>query len=463
MCRVAKKVTADPESCCFVSRKSGSARQKCDRVGRGRTNNPTHRRRTSPPPRNMRRFDIPPEGLPPVDASAAAGWDPTQKIVVVGGGAAGLSAAYTLRYLGVPCVLLEAAGAVGGRCQRDEEMLKDVGAALDTGAEWLHTTRDASVLRELLLFPEDREDAEKFVREEVIEYLPGDMYYSRPCAGGLRKNNALKAAVEVEYKFKTTSWSQYLEKYFVSRVKDEIRTDAVVTKIDYSSPQGGAKVTLKDGTEFSAAKVICAVPVSVLKDGDIAFEPPLPSSKRDALKKTKMKPGLKVAIEFKERFYPAGGWFNDIGLASQVFWLAYDYGSESGFFDALTNKGIDDKHVLSLYASGALAEDLARLPDDEIYQRCLETLDAMFQGRATEHAVRHRVTNWTQVPFIRGAYGSLRHAASMTREFAAPLGDDRVFFAGEFVGGRYVPCVHGACLTGRRAALNAIGKEYVCA
>lgn len=408
----------------------------------------------------MRKFDIPPEGLPPVEASAADGWDPRQRIVIVGGGAAGLSAAYTLKYLGVPFVLLEAAGTCGGRVQHREDFL-DNGVALDTGAEWLHTTRDASVLRELLLFREDREDADEFIREEVIEYLPSGMHYYHACSGDLRENKALKSAglLELEYKFKTQSWSQYLEKYFVARVKDDIITGAVVANIDYSSSDG-TKVTLKDGREFLAAKVICTVPVSVLKEGDIVFEPPLSSPKQEALKKTKMKPGLKVAVEFKERFYPKGGVFMDIGLVSSVFWLVYDLGSERGFFDALTNRGVEDKHVLSLYTCGALAEDLAALTDEQIYHSVMETLDAMFRGQATEHAVKHMVTNWTKVDFIRGVCGDLWQANLMTKAFA-PSPDERVLFAGEFVGGKYAPTVHGACLTGRRAALNAVGKEYV--
>jgi len=404
-------------------------------------------------------FDIPPEGLPPVDPSAADGWDPNQKIVIIGAGAAGLSAAYTLNYLGVPFILLEASSTCGGRVQHSEDFLGN-GVALDTGAEWLHTTRDASVLKELLLDEVDRKDAEKFIQEEIIEYLPSDLYYGNARTGGLRKNKLLKSTglLEIEYKFRTKSWSQYFEKYFVSRVKDRTVCNAVVTEIEYSSPDT-CKVILKDGSEYVAAKVICAVPVSVLKEVDIVFKPPLPRAKQNALAKTKMKPALKVAIEFKERFYQKGGVFYDIGLLSSVFWLVFDYGSEREFFDALTNKDVDDKHVLSLYCSGALAEELAGLPDDEIFSSCMEKLDRMFDDQATKHYVKHMVTNWTKVDFIRGGYSNLWHMQLMTKEFTSSL-NDKVFFAGEFVGGKYGPTVHGACLTGRRAALNALGKEY---
>ena len=414
----------------------------------------------------MRMYDIPAEGLPPVDSSAADGWDPSQKIVVIGSGAAGLSAAYTLEYLNVPYVILEASDTFGGRVQRDDDFLGDIGVSWDQGAEWLHTTRDASVLSELVLWDDDREDAEAFVRDEIIEYLPTGMYYYHKRKRGLRKKTWLEwtGLLEKEYKFKTKSWSRYLEKYFHSRVKDHIVYSAVVSKIDYSLPDGGARIVVKDGTEYSASKVICTVPISVLKD-DITFTPELPRAKQKALQKNKMKPGLKVAIEFDERFYPEGGVFSDIGFWKSVFWLAYDYGSERGFFDALTNKGLEGKHVLSLYTYGALAEDLSKLTDEQIFEDVMGKLDRMFDGQATKHYVKHTVKNWTNVDFVRGLASDLSLGKLMVKEFAAsPLVDGeavpRVFFAGEFVGGKYGPTVHGACLTGRRAALNAIGKEY---
>lgn len=175
-------------------------------------------------------FDIPPKGLPLVDASAADGWDPSQKIIIIGSGAAGLSAAYTLEYLKVPYVILEASATFGGRVQRNEDFLGDIGVSLDVGAEWLHTTRDASVLKELVLGEDDRKDVEAFVHEEIIEYLPTGMYYYHECKQSLRENKLLKSTglLETEYKFKTKSWSWYLEKYFFSRVKNDIVYNAVI-------------------------------------------------------------------------------------------------------------------------------------------------------------------------------------------------------------------------------------------
>lgn len=405
----------------------------------------------------MREFDI--GDLEKVDPAAAADWNPNDKVIIIGAGAAGISAAYTLQYLNVPYILLEASNRPGGRVNHDSEFVgDDIGTALDTGAEWIHTTRDVSVLKELILVEKDYEEMDDFIENEIIDYdLPNGISFYNSCLRRLSSNKVVNMVYEKEYKFKTTSWSQYIQKYFFSYIKDNIEYGAIVKEIDYSSPDS-TTVTLANGRQYSAAKVICAVPVSILKRGDITFHPQLPRSKQNALEKTKMKPGFKMTIEFKKQFYPDV--FADQSLLSYLFWLVYDAGSERVFFDALANKGIPNKHILSLYCYGASSEDLSKLTDDEMFKAVMEKLDLIFKGEASANYVKHMVHNWTKEPFILGVSSDFSHKKLMKKEFGvAPL-NDSVFFAGEFVGGKYAITVHGACLTGRRAALNAIGREY---
>ena len=161
--------------------------------------------------------------------------------------------------------------------------------------------------------------------------------------------------------------------------------------------------------------------------------------------------------EFKKRFYPEC--FFDQSFLTSLFWMIYEFGSERTYFDALLNKDIPDKHVLSLYCYGRQAEDLSKLDDDEMFTAVMDKLDIMFDGEASANYINHMVHNWTDEPFIYGVSSDLSYARLMKKEFVAPI-KNCVFFAGEFVAGKYTPTVHGACLTGRRAALNSIGKEY---
>mmetsp|Transcript_7187 Transcript_7187/g.10961 ORF Transcript_7187/g.10961 Transcript_7187/m.10961 type:complete len:409 (+) Transcript_7187:255-1481(+) len=405
----------------------------------------------------MRQFDIPVDGLPPVDHSAASNWNPDEKVIIIGAGAAGITAAYTLKHLNVPFILLEASNRHGGRVQRNEDFLGN-GVALDTGAEWIHTTRDVSVLKELLLVESDRMAMDSFIKEEIIEYdLPEGIFYYYNCLGRLSKNHITRCIYDHEYKFKTKSWSQYLETYLFSYIKDSIEYEAIVKEIDYSSPDS-VKVTLANFKQYSAAKVICTVPVSILKRGDIKFTPELPKAKQNALNKNKMKPGFKMMIEFKKQFYPDA--FADVSALTSFFWLISDLGSERVYFDALAKKDLPDKHVLGVYCYGVCAEDLSKLTDEDMFKDIMEKLDVIFDGEASANYIKHKVYNWTKEPFIYGVASNMLYAGLMRKEFGkAPL-NDRVFFGGEFTGGKYVITVHGACLTGRRAALNAVGEEY---
>ena len=329
---------------------------------------------------------------------------------------------------------------------------------MDIGAEWLHTTRDAKVLQELLLIDKDREHVEStFIPEQVIEYEPQTYGYYNRWLGGLRRFDALKYTYK-EHKFKTTTWSQYVDKYLFSYVKDRLEVNAVVAAIDYSKEYKGVKVTLTNSNEYTCAKVICTTPVSVLKRGDIEFIPRLPKSKQGALDKTVMKPGFKVAIEFKERFYDTD-MFYDFTFLESLFWMAYDIASDRVYFDGVSGKGTD-RHVLGIYCYGAWAEEWSKLDNDGIFQAAMKKLDLMYDGKATANYVHHMVQNWTKEPYIWGGFSSMWYGGLTEKEFGRTPLDDKVFFAGEMVTNGYGPTVHGTSLYGRRAALNAIGKPY---
>ena len=404
----------------------------------------------------MKLYDIPEEGMPVVNPEAAADWKPEDKVIVIGAGIAGISAAYTLKYLNVPFILLEASDHFGGRVQRNEEFIGD-GVHLDIGAEWIHTTRDASCLKELLLGEEDRKSVEQFMEEEVIVYQPSSFYYFDSCYDSFVKRNFMKMMVDHEYKFKTKSWSYYLETFLFSHVKDKIEYQAVVKEIDYTSPEK-IKVTLANGKVHEGARVICATPLSVIKRRHLKFKPDLCKEKKDVLEKTRIRPGFKVAIKFKKKFY--NDVFFEQGLLSYLFTVTAGVGSEKTYFDALLGKGIEDKHVLGLYCYGSTALDLSKFEEEDLLASVIEKLDMMYDGQATENYIEHTIKNWTNEPHIHGAFSHALYTSELTDAFVEKPLDDRVFFAGEHVSGKFMPTVHGAGFSGRRAAMNAIGKEY---
>ena len=85
-------------------------------------------------------------------------------------------------------------------------------------------------------------------------------------------------------------------------LKERIHYNSPVNKIEY----GGEKVvvTTTSGQEYKADKVLITVPIKILQKETIKFEPALPEEKIKAINKEKMPDGLKVFIEFSEKFYP---------------------------------------------------------------------------------------------------------------------------------------------------------------
>lgn len=389
-----------------------------------------------------------------VDSAAAVGWNPNDKVIIIGGGVAGISAAYTLHYLKVPYVLLEADAIHGGRVKRNESFLGN-GSALDIGAEWIHT--DPSILKDLVLMPDDLPAVEALIQDQTIVYQP--QTYGYQTFGKLWRMDFLKHTYS-EHKWKDkSSWSQFIDHYMVRHLDHKnIRYNAVVKEIDYSNDKT-IKVTCQNGQQYEGTKVVCAVPLSILKDGDISFVPTMPESKRLALTKATFRPGFKMAIEFSQKFFLDHGY--DQTFVQSLYHMIVGVGAERIYFDALHNKEIDDKYVMGVYCYSTLAEELVKLDDDALFQEIMARLDKMYNGQATKYYVQHIVQNWSQQPFIRGLAADYMTHGLLEREFVqSPLGNDKVFFAGEHTGGYACISVHGACLSGRRAALNAIGQEY---
>ncbi|MEM7076007.1 MAG: FAD-dependent oxidoreductase, partial [Pseudomonadota bacterium] len=82
-------------------------------------------------------IDITSPAGPDSDRPASRGlrdWPANPDVIIVGAGAAGLSAARTLRKKGLSCLILEAAERVGGRAWTEN---RSFGAPVDHGCSWI--------------------------------------------------------------------------------------------------------------------------------------------------------------------------------------------------------------------------------------------------------------------------------------------------------------------------------------
>lgn len=355
-------------------------------------------------------------------ATGVLGASKPSKVVIVGAGAAGLTAGYLLRRAGVEVQIVEAAKRIGGRVKR----LKGFADfPVDLGAEWIHD--EPSVLGDIV------DDASVLMDVETIDYEP--QQFQSWVNGRLKQQNWLRR-VYAEYKFKTTTWYGFFERFIVPTVRDQIHLNNPVSSIDYSGSQ--VVVKTKRGQVFRGDKVIVTVPVSMLQRDAIRFDPPMPKAQSRAIRGVVMGDGIKVFVEFSKRFYP------DVLIFDPAAKVASG-GDYKTVYDAAFGKG-SRRHILGLFAINAQAAPYVRLSDRDVGAKLIGELDQIYDGQASRYYVKHVVQNWSKEPYIQGSYSYDFDDAEFDSmaEILAPL-QQRVFFAGEALGGRNQATVHGAC------------------
>lgn len=342
------------------------------------------------------------------------------KVIIVGAGPAGLAAGYLLERYGIEFEILEASARFGGRVRRAQGFAD---FPIDLGGEWIHD--NPAVLAALI------DDA---TVQDAVDVVPFSPETASVWDGEALDSQNFTMNYYGEYKFKRTTWYGFLERYIAAGIQDRILLERPVIEIDYT----GARITLRDslGNTYEADRVLLAVPLQILRSGSIAFAPALPEDKLAMARSAIIPPGLKVFVEFSERFYP------DIVLVGNLL------DSDRIFYDAAFRKD-SPRHVLALFNVGEDAEEFTALADDDaIIERVISQLDDIFDGRASQHFVQAIVQNWSREPFIQGSY--VTDFESSTDDFVATLRapvDGRLYFAGSSMSIDNMSTVHGAMQT----------------
>jgi monoamine oxidase len=345
-------------------------------------------------------------------------------VIVVGAGAAGLSAAHLLSRRGVDVEVIEARKFHGGRI---EHLTGWVDFPIPLGAEWLHG--EPEELSRIV------DDPGVEVATEVVRYDPADP------SGYFEGGELTLYEIGDEYadrKFVGSSWFDFFDTYVVPGIADRMTFDTAVTRIDH----GGDRVMVTDvtGEVREVDAVIVTVPVVALRDGDIEFVPPLPEAKKTAIDAVDVWGGIKVFLEFDERFYPAFVEFPD-SYSPQGQRLYYDAGYAQR----------SDANVLGLFAVGAPARRYQSLDESDLRDQILAELDEIFDGAASRTYLRHVARDWDAEPFIGQAYVADNADWRQVSELGRPVGD-RLWFAGDaYTDGENWSEVHTAARSARSA------------
>jgi monoamine oxidase len=327
------------------------------------------------------------------------------KVLIIGAGPAGMSAGYLLAQQGIDFEILEAAPTYGGRIKHDRNFAD---FPISLGGEWLHVSTAE--------LPAIVNDASVNISTVTQEYQGSDTVgffdngvYSTDTLGNWTS--------EFDKKFVGSSWLDFFETYIVPSIQSKFVFNTEVTAINYQD--ANITVTTNDGTIYEADKVIVAVPLKVLQNNRINFSPALSNSKQQAIQSAPIWGGIKVFVEFTQKFYPSYLAFPDSETAT----------GQRIYYDAAYAQN-SSQNIIGLFAVGEQAEPYQNLSGTAQRNYILNELDTVFNGLATPNYIKHIVQDWNQEPFIGAAYLADNASTSISSVLASSV-NNRLYFAGD--------------------------------
>ena len=236
----------------------------------------------------------------------------------------------------------------------------------------------------------------------------------------------------------------------------DVRTNKAIKAIHYDAVDvsGKATVVCEDGEKIQADRIVLSVPLGVLKEQSIQFTPSLPDWKQTAIKRIGFGLLNKVILVFEKPFWPVER--DMFGLlrppkAGSGFSQS-DYVSHRGqfylFWNTIETSGLP---VLIALVAGDAAWEAESLTDQQLTSQCYEQLQNIF-GKNIPKPIESICTRWRSDRFARGTYSFVAHDAEPGDYDLISKSIGNLFFAGEATCRTHPATVHGAYLSGLRAA-----------
>ncbi|OBT76215.1 hypothetical protein VF21_05016 [Pseudogymnoascus sp. 05NY08] len=238
-----------------------------------------------------------------------------------------------------------------------------------------------------------------------------------------------------------------------------VRKRSAVKRIAYSPDQSGAAtIDCEDGSTVEADIVVSTIPLGVLKDSSINFEPALPEWKTGAIERLGFGVLNKVALVYKEPFWDTT---RDIfGVLRDPIYRASlnqaDYSTKRGrffqWFNCTKTSGVP---TLIALMAGDAAFQTEKEDNQSLVAEATQVLRSVF-GETVPEPVEAIITRWGSDKFARGSYSYTGPNFQLDdyEVMAKPIGN--LFFAGEHTCGTHPATVHGAYLSGLRVASEVL-------
>lgn len=236
-----------------------------------------------------------------------------QRVAVVGAGMAGATAAHRLAGAGRDVTVFEARDRIGGRIWTD----RSFGVAVDLGATWIHGPQGNPIAALA-----DQAGLERVATDDEVVVRGGDgrkiwpLFMPEWLAELATEVSVGAEAEELNLAEAQAAYDAYGAGYDGPDVKfpkgyDQVfgplagdyavRLSTIITKLSYS--ENGVEVQSAIGSSVPFDAVIVTVPLGVLKQGAITFEPALPRAKTAAIARMGMGVLDKLYLRFEDVFW----------------------------------------------------------------------------------------------------------------------------------------------------------------
>ncbi|KZF26008.1 hypothetical protein L228DRAFT_225689 [Xylona heveae TC161] len=244
----------------------------------------------------------------------------------------------------------------------------------------------------------------------------------------------------------------------------DVRFKHAVKSIHYHTDskddsKGTTKVECDNGEIIDADKVVVTAPLGVFKKGSIKFEPSLPDWKLGVIERMGFGVLNKIVLVYDKPFWDVSR--DMFGLLrepeSRDSLDQKDYVSRRGRLYLFWNcTKISGQPTLIALMAGDAAHQAEATKDHVLLDEVTLELSKIFKPTTIPKPRETIITRWSQDPFARGSYS---YVAAETRPddydvMARPIGN--LLFAGEATCGTHPATVHGAYLSGLRAASEVL-------
>jgi lysine-specific histone demethylase 1B len=193
------------------------------------------------------------------------------------------------------------------------------------------------------------------------------------------------------------------------------------------------------GVVYPAEKTIVTVPLSILKQGIIQFDPPLPTEKINQFNSFGMDTGIKMFLRFSKTWWP-----EDMGSIILEDSLPEIWATSQGK-EAVLNR------TLTVFVMGAGAEILSQLEPQAAVNRVLGRLEYYLGVGLAQDLQKWHIQDWSKESWIQGAYSYAKAGAQANRKVLRQPVNQQIYFAGEAMNDVHYATVHGAMESAQRA------------